>query len=112
MKRDKSNRVYWFQTRQARIQEFSSGGVQPSEKISISKKKKKKKTTRGEGGRFSIYSALVWSKCSIVKYVSDVTVWGGGVWGSSPRKCLVYMVSNRVILDKIKMEMHFHESQG
>ena len=32
-----------FDSSQARIQEFSSGGVQPSEKILISKKKKKKK---------------------------------------------------------------------
>ena len=92
------------------------GGVQPSEKISISQKKKKK-TTRGEGGRFSIYSALVrsksslaieiafkikevhimppvfsshpkliWHGCfSIVKYVSDVTVGGGGGLGVLPQ---------------------------
>ena len=54
---------------QARIQEFSSGGVQPSEKILIrkkkKKKKKKKKTTKGEREGFSIYSALVWSKSNL-----------------------------------------------
>ena len=30
---------------------------------------------------------------------------GGGVWGSSPRKKMVYMVWNCVILDNINMEM-------
>ena len=51
---------------QARIQEFSfggGGGSNLSKKIWQAKKKKKKK--RGEGGRFSIYFALVWSKSNI-----------------------------------------------
>ena len=36
---------------------------------------------------------------------------GGGL-GVLPQKIFGLMVSNRVILDKINMEMHFHESQG
>ena len=74
---------------QARIQEFSS--VQPSENFWQGKNKEKKKMSKMEGegegegeGGFSIYSALVWSKC--VRYVTV------GVWGSSPRKFLVLMV--------------------
>ena len=46
--------------------------------------------------------------------VSDVRAGGGGggFWGSSPRKFLVYIVKNLATLDKINMETHFHESQG
>ena len=46
-------------TWQARIQEFSSGGIQPSEKNDIKqkkkKKKKKKKTTKGEREGNSVF---------------------------------------------------------
>ena len=46
--------------KQARIQKFSSRGVQPSGKFWQEKKGIREK--EGGGGRLSIYSALVWSK--------------------------------------------------
>ena len=50
----KPSEFYSLYSIQARIQEFSSGGVQPSEKVWKAKKKKKKKkkknAKKGEGG--------------------------------------------------------------
>ena len=59
---------------QARIQEFSSGGVQPSEKkfwkakkkqYQKKKKQQKEREREGGGGRVRIHSALVWSKYNL-----------------------------------------------
>ena len=50
---------------QARIQEFSSGGFKHPNNFEKQKKKKKKKDTKGVGGGFTIYSALVWLKSNL-----------------------------------------------
>ena len=47
---------------QARIQEFSSGGSNLPKKFWQAKKKDKR---GGEGGHFSIHSALVWLKSNL-----------------------------------------------
>ena len=56
---------------------------------------------------FSSDPKNIWHGCfSIVKYVSDVTVGGGGGLGVLPQKIFCLNgVSNRVILDKINMEI-------
>ena len=62
---------------QVRIQKFSSGGVQHPKNFD-KQKKKKKQDTKGVGGGFTIYSALLWLKSNL----AIETAFSDKIWGA------------------------------